>query len=314
MTVAHSPGKLILAGEHAVLAGCPALAMASSPRVTCCISESPGQTVTLTLPGRCRLEVPQEDLTRISTEVQERHAHGLPPQSPEDLLLTALHRHAPGWTGQITFATDLPVGSGMGASAAFLLSLLKALQPDIPADSLYVNALALEHLQHGRSSGLDVWTSLQGGLWWVQGAERTRLDLPALPDFRIFHTGSPASTTGECVNQVCRSFPHDHSIWQDFAKVIHQTRSALEHQDSAAWSEAIRITHALLCRIGTVPESVQRDIHHLEAAGAVAKICGAGSIRGDGAGVVLVRDAQAEWIPQHWMDIHASFCTIGTSL
>ena len=51
---------------------------------------------------------------------------------------------------------------------------------------------------------------------------------------------------------------------------------------------AIRDNHRLLSRIGVVPTGVARWIETVEAAGGGAKICGAGSVRGSGAGMVWV--------------------------
>jgi hydroxymethylglutaryl-CoA synthase len=211
------------------------------------------------------------------------------------------------------FSTQLPIGSGLGASAAFLLALLKSLRPQLSDRDLYTAAVEIEHLQHGTSSGIDVWTSLHGGLWWLHREERLHLDLATLPGFRLLHSGAPASTTGECVQQVRRDFPADHPVWEDFTRVTHQTREAVEHHRSDHWSEAIRQNHRLLTRIGVVPEAVQEAVRNIEQQGGSAKICGAGSVRGDSAGILLVRDADPESIPQHWSDIQAGFCQTGTS-
>jgi mevalonate kinase len=50
----------------------------------------------------------------------------------------------------------------------------------------------------------------------------------------------------------------------------------------------IRENHRLLCRIGVVPQKVQQFVSEVEAAGGAAKVCGAGSVRGDSGGAVLV--------------------------
>lgn len=313
MSTARSPGKVILSGEHAILAGCPALVMATSPRVTCDSRPSACGAVHLTLPGRPEVTVPSSDLPGRAAELTQRHTQGLPPRLPEDVLLTALARTAPDWQGHIVFSTSLPIGSGLGASAAFLLSLFKSLHPQLSDRDLYSSALDIEHLQHGTSSGVDVWTSLHGGLWWLHREERIRLAPTTLPGFRLLHSGTPASTTGECVQQVKRHFPADHPVWTEFDHVIHQTREAVEQNRPDHWSEAIRHNHRLLTRIGVVPEAVQEAVRKIEAEGGCAKICGAGSVRGDSAGILLVRDADPESLPQHWSDIQAGFCQTGTS-
>ena len=56
----------------------------------------------------------------------------------------------------------------------------------------------------------------------------------------------------------------------------------------------IRENHRLLSDIGVVPKKVKQFIEEVQAVGAAAKICGAGSIRGDRAGAVLVVHDDAE--------------------
>lgn len=314
MSTASSPGKLILSGEHAILAGCPALAMACTPRVVCRATPNEQAETVLCLPQRSACRRTPSETADVHDRIVERHAQGRPPSSPEDLLFAALHRTAPGWTGTITFETDLPIGSGMGASAAFLLSLLRALRPDTGRDSLYSTALELEHLQHGVSSGLDLWTSLNGGVWWVECPHRTSLPLDSVPDFQLLHTGAPSSTTGECVNRVREQFPEHHAIWKEFRVVVERTRKALLQHRADDWSDAMRENHALLCRIGVVPDSVQDQIRQVEANGGAAKICGAGSIRGTAAGVVLVRDLPPENLPATWRRIPAEFTSTGAAV
>jgi mevalonate kinase len=52
--------------------------------------------------------------------------------------------------------------------------------------------------------------------------------------------------------------------------------------------DGVRCNDALLRRIDVVPERVGRFIDEVSAAGGGAKITGAGSIRGDSGGMVLV--------------------------
>jgi mevalonate kinase len=56
----------------------------------------------------------------------------------------------------------------------------------------------------------------------------------------------------------------------------------------------MRENHRLLCRIGVVPQKVQQFVADVETAGGAAKICGAGAVRGQNGGVVLV---MADFMP-----------------
>jgi len=63
---------------------------------------------------------------------------------------------------------------------------------------------------------------------------------------------------------------------------------ALRKEDSALLWTSIRENHRLLSDIGVVPHRVQHLIAEIENVGGAAKICGAGSVSGDHAGVVWV--------------------------
>ena len=53
---------------------------------------------------------------------------------------------------------------------------------------------------------------------------------------------------------------------------------------NSAWNSV----HLLLSRLKVVPEKIQKFIKLIENAGGAAKICGAGSIYGDNAGIIML--------------------------
>ena len=81
-------------------------------------------------------------------------------------------------------------------------------------------------------------------------------------------------------------FPGTHPIWGAFAATTETIRDALTRADRARLQEAVQTNHVLLRKIGVVPDRVNALIRELNRHGA-AKISGAGSVRGDAAGVVL---------------------------
>ena len=95
------------------------------------------------------------------------------------------------------------------------------------------------------------------------------------------------ATTGECVVDVKTKFERD-LIWNDFEAVTLALEKAVRANKLEDVQQAIRENHKLLTRIGVVPAKVQQFIGEIEAQGGAAKICGAGSVLGDAAGMVLV--------------------------
>ena len=62
----------------------------------------------------------------------------------------------------------------------------------------------------------------------------------------------------------------------------------LSGNDSAGWIKGVQDNHWLLAEIGVVPKKVGQFIKDVMTAGGVGKVCGAGSIRGDAGGMVMV--------------------------
>jgi mevalonate kinase len=186
--------------------------------------------------------------------------------------------------------SDIPVGCGMGSSAATILSVMSAishyLQLPLNNDVLYKLALEAENMQHGHSSGLDLRVAMHGGCIYLHDGVMEMSALPAL-SMCLINTGTPASSTGQCVESVAPLFQSG-SLGDDFGAVTRSLRDALQANDHTAMVASIRANQQLLTRLGVVPEPVQAFIRELEQTGAAAKICGAGAVIGDQAGIVLV--------------------------
>lgn len=269
MKSAQSPGKIILSGEHAVVHGCPALVVAVDHWASVFIES-----------GALRRNP--------RPEIDKRYARflagDLPIQEvvlrPEDLCdyAASLVCDEP---VAIRIESELPIGSGMGSSAAICLAIMRALAPDLSDAALYEHALRTENLQHGQSSGVDPHVCLYGGAWRYQReAGFTAIEPPATT-LHLVHSGKPESSTGECVMAVRQHFPANDPIWAEFEAVT----AALERGLDPA---AIRENQQLLERIGVVPEPVARFCRALADEGLAAKVCGAGAVRGVAGGTVLV--------------------------
>ncbi len=313
MKKAIAPGKLILSGEHAVVYGQPALAMAVNRYAEACVSKQQGHLISFDfLNLQYHKAMTRKALHKLKGGVQTRYEAflrgdmsirdvlKLPGELAKyafaHLLDKANHELADGV--KLSTHSDIPVGCGMGSSAAMILCVMHAialqqglhLSPEIYLE----HARETENIQHGRSSGLDLQVSLHGGCLRFQDGVTVKRELPALPLF-VVNTGKPQSTTGECVTAVAAKINHS-AILSDFADVTNAMDDALMAQNNAKLRECMRVNHQLLVKIGVVPSRVQQFISEIEQAGGAAKICGAGAVWGDEAGFVLIA---AESSPQH---------------
>ncbi|WP_417533641.1 mevalonate kinase [Marinobacterium stanieri] len=301
MPTACAPGKIILSGEHAVVYGSPALALAVDRHMR--IHYRPDRLPRLSWHTQERTHVLGLDklasLRRRLDNHFERYLRGELPitrilQKPAELAFYAVDmaRVLSGLDvrpqGSLSIDSDIPIGAGMGSSAALIAALLKLFGHFDDRDELIRQVRHCERLQHGRGSIIDAAAVCSGGAVRVQGEQVESLALPeqGLGDgFYWLFTGTPASSTGACVDQVRRNFA-DSPIWGEFRDVTEAFESALMQGESLL--EPIRANHRLLTRIGVVPAPLQRLAEQVEQAGGAAKVCGAGAVSGDQGGLVLL--------------------------
>ncbi len=148
----NAPGKAILLGEHAVVYGQPALAMSLEfglRVVRWNVTEKPGLT----------LHLPAIGLSATSA-----------PETPFGNILKLLDESLPGSpTGlRLKVAGRLPLGAGLGGSAALSVALVRAVGElrgiALDASAVRRHAHELEKIFHGSPSGLDDSLAAYGGL------------------------------------------------------------------------------------------------------------------------------------------------------
>jgi mevalonate kinase len=206
-------------------------------------------------------------------------------------LLDGLHLKLEKGRGiNINMSSNIPIGCGLGSSAATVLSELRAVghyfRVDFKPEWHYKYSLEAENMQHGYASGVDSYVSLHGGCVKFQNGVGEKVAMPSLPIF-IVQTGTPQTTTGECVSEVADGFKAS-AIWDEFEDVTQRISEVIGGKDIEALQEAVRDNHRLLTKIGVVPEPVQHFVKSIEDWGGAAKICGAGAVAGEGAGIVMV--------------------------
>ena len=300
-----APGKIILSGEHAVVYGKPALVMAVDRYAQASISSHSDSRVhfelvdfdensSLTLQALRELKgrLLRNYQMFLNGELGIRDVLKKPFHLFEFLFITIfdglslkLDRGI-----NIRLHSNIPVGSGMGSSAATLVSVLKGLieyfKIDFKVDDYFNYGLEAEKLQHGRPSGVDPYVSLHGGFIRFQDKKAQQLRMPSLP-FYLVNTGVPETMTGECVSYVAAHFAKS-KIWENFETIANEMQNALLSNDFAGVRICVRENNKLLKTIGVVPQQIQDFIREIESHGGAGKIAGAGSVKGRGAGMVIV--------------------------
>ncbi|MDO6564129.1 mevalonate kinase [Amphritea sp. 1_MG-2023] len=298
---ACAPGKLILSGEHSAVYGAPAIALAVNRYIRCEAEYSSFAGLTLNLPDAdWQAQMSWSDLRYLNEHLDQRFqlfeqghigaAHIL--EAPHQLALYAVSQCLPETepdTGlSLDIRSDLPLGSGMGSSAALSAAVTcltqKLFATSLDTANLFQRVRYCERLCHGRGGLIDGATVTHGGLIEVDAGQITPLPVTLGDGWYYIHSGVPAVGTGECVDNVRRRFA-DSSIWQDFSGLTAQLKAAIVSGTDPR--VLIRENHRLLTKIGVVPEPVQRFIQQLENLGGAAKVSGAGAVAGEFGGALI---------------------------
>lgn len=313
---ARAPGKIILSGEHAVVYGCPALAIPIKHYSETTITTHTLPTVLFDFPDlKYKKAVTLDAVYKLKKNIDKRYddffsgrkliTHVI--QKPEELLQYSFAhimgdyasaptvREAIYSSGLVISQTStLPISCGLGSSAAMIVSQLRALNTffdlQLDRDALFTLARHIEHRQHGHSSGIDIAVALDETACYFNEWQWHPEPTPT-HDFRFIHTGKAQSSTGECVAHAAPFFK-DEGLKKEFTMTTEALRDALINNDTPGMRRAIQSNHALLHHIGVVPDNVHQFIKAIEAKGGAAKICGAGATHGNSAGIMLVSTDQ----------------------
>lgn len=319
--VASAPGKIILMGEHAAVYGCPAVSAALGLRCQVTLAPRAEADVLLELPDlKQTIICSWGELIDYALDARRRwtayadhptpqtfaHLRGADPAHLAKTVLgesaMRLARDRPGGIA-LRLQSAIPMEAGFGSSAALAVSLagaVLAIEGSAPSvQQIGDIAFETERRQHGQPSGVDHNTALLGGAVIVTragaGAPQVQA-LSARPGIldrcSVYHTGAAAEPTGAVVTAVRRYFNAEHrGLFDSMERATCDLLALLDDARQIAPDQIIPIVRryeSFLEQIGVVPAGVRQAIRAVEQAGGAAKICGAGSLAGPGAGALLV--------------------------
>ena len=319
------PGKVILMGEHAAVYGRPAVVAAVDLRLAVEARVGPPRAggVRLDLPDLGLEEehtwLALEDFTHKARRRWRTFQSGDAPFRPANdrsalvriavgealaSLPSPAAEQLRGRTLELRLRSRIPVGAGLGSSAAAAVGVVAAVRalatgarPPGDLEALEAAALEVERRQHGFPSGIDSGTVLRGGVLLVRRAgEELRFDDLPRPEWLsaavgILDSGTPGQTTGAVVTAVRGRYDEEPertaAVFDRIEAAVESFRAALRDGGPRDAAAAIADGHRALVELGVVPPAVARRIASVEAAGAAAKISGAGALAGESAGAVI---------------------------
>ena len=292
MVQTSAPGKVILFGEHAVVYGESAIALAVSLRF------------------RMRVE------TRTSNRARSHRVDGRRVDTGHHAYFA--HALAANWTGaplEMRTRSEIPSASGMGSSAALAVSLLGALtelgggsiEGEGARERIARAAFETEYSVQGRASPTDTSTAAFGqgvllakqampGLlmhvqrgaaeWYVHSIKVPRLNIV------VGYTGEK-SGTADMVGKVRKAYERSAFIRdtvKEIGKVTMEGLTALEREDVARLGELMDRNHQLLYNLGVSHPKLDRLVAAARPHSYGAKLTG----KGGGGSMIAITDEPDE--------------------
>lgn len=275
---AFAPAKVILLGEHTVVYGEPAVAAALDR----------GLRVTVTLAAAAERE-PREQSGR---DERERAV----------VELAAARFGLDGARVRVEVQSDVPMGAGLGSSAALGVGLVRALgalaRRPLAAAQAAALAAEIDCVFHGQASGVDVAAVASGGVIWFERFGEPQCAPIALAqplELVVGSSGEPRSTAGPVARLRARREAQPRIYDATFrlaGELVRAGRDALVRGDAEALGATMDALQGVLNGFGVSTPTLERMIHAARSAGALgAKLTGAG---GGGAMIALAPGRTAE--------------------
>ena len=260
-------GKVILLGEHAVVHGCPAIA----------VGIERGVRATATPAERDILRLAPWDL-----EVEPDSA-GVEPL--ERAFAAALSVYAERPSVEVSAQVDLPAGAGLGCSAAIGVAVIDAIDEALDIQrsrtDLATAALVWEKVFHGNPSGIDNTMSAVGGVAVYRRGDELQPLRSSKPLHLVIGYSGESSSTKEMVASVSRQLERDpervNKAFEGIEVLVRNAKLAIEAGDHVGLGQLLDLNHTILSSLMLCTSKLDSMCQTARRAGALgAKMTGGG--------------------------------------
>ncbi len=295
MVTSSAPGTLFLFGEHAVVYG--------EPAVACAIERRTAVTAEQRADSQIQITAPQLGFEGIQLELGD----GPPSVNVEPERVQQAGRYIAGAIEQvrsltdspttgfdITIESELPMGAGLGSSAAVTIATIDAAAREcgrtLEADELADRGYQVEYeAQDGGASRTQTFCATKGGAVRVEGEAHASIPAADLP-FVIGYDGGGAPT-GELVANV-RALKAEYGFAAGtitaIGELTREGEAVLAAGDLADLGQLMDFNHGLLAALGVSSGSLEEMAGGSRIVGAAgANLTGAG-----GGGCIVALDPE----------------------
>lgn len=274
--IALAPAKAILFGEHFVVKGKPAIAVALGLKLKVEVQEYTNRIVIVSRNTGEKLVIDLETLSTNNNNLKQ---------------LIAILRRLKDMCGflkpaYIEIHSNIPIAAGLGSSASLAVAFTAAFSRYL---GLYLNkyeisniAYEAEKIIHGKPSGIDnTIASIGGAILYHKGSIQS-IDISKLDEVALIiaDTGIERSTREAVLNvlSLYERYPKVmEKIYDASEEIVYEAEQALRNGEWGRVGELMNINHGLLSAIGISLIELEELIYVARKAGALgAKITGAG--------------------------------------
>lgn len=286
-SIGEAYSKLILVGEHAVVYGKPAIAIPFPLKARATVKQFKGPII-------------------FKTSFYKGYIYEVPTQMKgivECIKETLLVLNQPFKDLEITIDSYIPIGRGLGSSAAIAIAIIRSLFSfyghNLSQDELFYLVEIAENYAHGNPSGLDmIASSSKHPIWFKREKESIPINLNKPFYIVVADTGKEGNTR-KAVENVKNEYELDKRNIQKsldkIERIVINSKKALINGDVDLLGECLNLNQKELINLGVSDNNINELIDVAINCGALgAKLTGGGL---GGCIIVLARDLdQARFI------------------
>ena len=281
--IGEAHGKLILVGEHAVVYGQPAIAIPFPLKIRAQVRKSIGEITISSLLYTGKMEGIPSEMNGISECIKNAFMHLNKP-------LKDLH---------ITVRSEIPLGRGLGSSAAVATAIVRGIflyfNMTPTKEELFSFVEISEAHAHGKPSGIDMMAVASNSPIYFKRQEGACSFIAPKPFYMVVADSGVIGDTRRAVEKVKKNHFADSdsidTVVNRIGEITDKAREAIVRGELRNLGTLLNKNHDELKKLGVSNETIDRMVDTAMRAGAIgAKLTGGGM----GGCIVALADTMAD--------------------